>query len=171
MRFRWPEPLANMQYDALYKAGWMTPLLFGTLVYTMLVTPVLIVWGWVRWSKVQPRNPVSIVSVVGFALATTSAALALVTWLVATIKGFQYYDPILLLIYAIGLLISLAGLPFSIVGMWRRGPPAVACTGLYRRHACFLADGGGHRVGARNFSESRPAVGESWTLDRFLLDY
>jgi hypothetical protein len=39
--------------------------------------PALMIWGWVRWSKrTQPRTWLSVLSLVGFALATASGLLA-----------------------------------------------------------------------------------------------
>ena len=85
--------------------------------------PVLTIWGWIRWRKTtQPRTLMSELSFAGFALATASVSLAALTVFAALIKGFRYYDPLLLMIYKIGLLLSLGGLIFGICGIWRSGP-------------------------------------------------
>lgn len=88
------------------------------------VMPVLTIWGWIRWRKMtQPRILMSDLSFAGFALATASVLLAALTVFAAMIRGgFPYYDPLLLTIYKIGLLLSLGGLIFGICGIWRIGP-------------------------------------------------
>jgi hypothetical protein len=96
--------------------------LFAVGVYVGL--PVLIIWGWARWfSRTQPRTLPSILSLIGFILATASGLLALASVLYAhAIGGFPYYDPRLLRIYAWGGLLSLSGIVFGIAGVWRPGP-------------------------------------------------
>lgn len=50
--------------------------LFVTIIYVGL--PAVIIWGWVRWWKrAQLRTWPSILSLVGFALATASGLLAI----------------------------------------------------------------------------------------------
>ena len=94
-----------------------------SVFFGILGVPFLTVWGWIRWSKNQDRRTlVSKLSLAGFAFATASSGLALLTWLVAMTKGFRFYDPLLLTIYKAGLLLSLAGLLFGILGVWRPGP-------------------------------------------------
>ena len=59
-------------------------------------------------------------SLIGFALATISALLAISTAIYAkAIGGFQFYDPTLLRIYRYGALLSLSGMVFSIAGLWK----------------------------------------------------
>jgi hypothetical protein len=97
-----------------------------------LALPAAIVWGWVRWWKRKhPQTRLSILSFVGFALATASALLAVctVTYAQAT-SGFSYYDPLLLRIFRWGGLLSLSGTVFALIGAWRSGPlrwHALAC--------------------------------------------
>jgi RHS repeat-associated protein len=64
--------------------------------------PALMGWGWVRWFKrTQPRTLPSILSLIGFALATASGLLAVSSLLYAHMRGgFPYYDPLLMGIYA-----------------------------------------------------------------------
>jgi hypothetical protein len=60
---------------------------------------------------------------IGLALATASALLAIFTALAAALgQGFRYYDPALLSIYKIGLLLSVAGLIFGMRGLAKANP-------------------------------------------------
>ena len=100
-------------------------------LFGMLGVPLLTIWGWVRWSK-DRQSPTLFakLSLIGFVFATASVGLALLTWLIAMTKGFRYYDPLLLNIYGIGLLLSLLGLLFGVSGVWKSGPlrwHAVVC--------------------------------------------
>ena len=99
-------------------------ILFLIAIVTFLAVPVLIVWGWVRWSKNRiPRTIFSTLSFVGFCFATASALLGLFTRLYAQfIRSFPFYDPTLMRIYAWGGLLSLAAILFAIAGVWRQGP-------------------------------------------------
>jgi hypothetical protein len=85
--------------------------------------PIIFVWGWLRWWKRTGKQGLfSILSLIGFALATASALLAIVTAAYAkTIGGFPYYDPTLMSIYRYGALTSLAGIGFSSSGVWKPG--------------------------------------------------
>lgn len=96
--------------------------LLGIGIYVAL--PALIIWGWVRWSKhTQPRTLLSILSLIGFTLATASGLLGVSSVLYAhAIGGFPFYDPLLLRIYAWGGMLSLSGIVFGIGGVWRPGP-------------------------------------------------
>jgi hypothetical protein len=59
----------------------------------------------------------------GFALASMSAVVAIGAGLYSvTTGGFLYYAPSLLMIYRIGLLLSLGGLAFGLGGVWKRNP-------------------------------------------------
>lgn len=106
------------------------------LVITLAV-PILAIWGWVRWARsVQPRTPSSTISLAGFALSNVSAALAIATVLYAHfIGGFRYYDPALIDIYGIGLLLSLGGLACGLVGLLRPSPlrwhAPVCCVAMF----------------------------------------
>jgi hypothetical membrane protein len=89
-----------------------------------IALPAAMIWGWVRWLKrKQPRTPFSILSLIGFALATVSGLLATSSVLYAhAIGGFPFYDPLLLRIYRWGALLSLSGTAFALIGVWRPGP-------------------------------------------------
>jgi hypothetical protein len=86
-----------------------------------LVLPALLVWGWVRWGKRSHlRNVSSILSLIGFILASLSALLAVSAMLYArVIGGFPFYDPLLLTIYRVGGLLSIGGFIFGFSGAWR----------------------------------------------------
>jgi hypothetical protein len=57
-------------------AGSALLVLFVVAVYVAL--PAVIIWGWVRWSRsTQPRTVPSILSLIGFTLATGRVARAL----------------------------------------------------------------------------------------------
>jgi len=97
-----------------------------------IAVAVVTVWGWVRWSKrVQPRTVASILSLIGFALATASAILGISTLLYArAVHSFPINDPLLLRIFGCGALLSLSSTVFAILGIWRPGPlrwHALAC--------------------------------------------
>lgn len=85
--------------------------------------PIIFVWGWLRWYKRTGKQGLfSILSLIGFALATVSALLAAVTWGYAKATGgFPYYDPTLMSIYRYGALTSLAGIGVALAGVWRPG--------------------------------------------------
>src|SRR3979490_2763825 len=100
-------------------AEWTAPILFVIGAYIAL--PVGMISGWVRWAKrAQPRTLSSILSLVGFTLATASGLLAISTMMYTrAIGGFRYYDPLLLRIYGWGGLLSIAGIVSAISGAWR----------------------------------------------------
>jgi hypothetical protein len=89
-----------------------------------LCVPALLIWGWVRWAKKEmPRSRSSTLSLVGFALATASATLAVCTHLYAVfVSSFPVYDPTLLKIYACGCLLSVGGIGFAFAGTGRPNP-------------------------------------------------
>jgi len=93
--------------------------LLGLTIYVAL--PITLTWGWVRWVKRREfRTASPILSFIGFLLASASALLAIATMVYAArIGGFPYYDSRLLRIYRWGLLLSCAGIIFSIGGAWR----------------------------------------------------
>ena len=93
--------------------------IYAIVVYGAL--PAAFIWGWVRWAnRPQPRSLAPMLTFVGFVLATLSAALAISTALYARFAGgFRYYDPTLMKIYGLGMLLSLAGLAAGLGGVWR----------------------------------------------------
>jgi hypothetical protein len=93
----------------------------GLFFVIALGLSVALIFGWLRWWKqAKTRNLSSIMSLIGFALATASALLAVSTAVYAkAIGGFPFYDPAVLRIYRYGVLISLSGIMFSLAGLWR----------------------------------------------------
>jgi hypothetical protein len=91
------------------------------IIAARLGVPVILVWGWLRWSRhPRERNLLAALSLTGFAFASASAFLAAGSILYAhAIGGFPFYDPRLLRIYRCGTLLSLIALAVSIPGMWR----------------------------------------------------
>jgi hypothetical protein len=95
------------------------------IVFPILIAavPFITIWGWWRWTKLrQPRTLASDLSLIGFGLATLSALLAVITWIMASTRGFAFYDPLLLAIYKVGLLLALGGMILGLSGLWRPGP-------------------------------------------------
>lgn len=91
------------------------PIIFVLGAYVAL--PVVIVAGWVRWAR-RRRAGSAWPSVVGLGLGTVSALLAIGAMLYArSAGGFSFYDPALMRIYRLGLLLSVAGLIFGAVGL------------------------------------------------------
>jgi hypothetical protein len=86
------------------------------------VLPAVLVWGWVRWCK-RPklRTLPSIISLVGFILATASATLAASALAYASFVRFSSgLDPVLYRMFGSGMWISFAGILFSVSGAWRQ---------------------------------------------------
>jgi hypothetical protein len=70
-----------------------------------------------------PRTLPSALSLIALMLATVSAIVALATSIYAqTVGGFPYYDPLLLKIYRIGILLALGAVLISLGGVWRPNP-------------------------------------------------
>jgi hypothetical protein len=104
----------------------LASILWFIAVATTLLIPVLLLWGWIRWSKHHhdaPRSRSSTFSLLGFSFATASATLALATHFYARfIHSFPFYDSTLMKIYACGCLLSVAGIAFSVAGTGRPNP-------------------------------------------------
>jgi hypothetical protein len=114
-----------------------------------LVAPIMLIWGWARWmAQPKPRTAASILSLIGFILATASAVLAIVSVIYAhVIHGFPFYDPLLLRIFRWGLLLSGAGFVFGISGVWGRSSLrwhapacAVGTVAFWMPAACFCTE-------------------------------
>ena len=85
-----------------------------------LASPVVLVWGWLRWVRLPKlRTAPSALSFGGFVLTTASALLAVGTIAYARVHHFPYYDPLLLRIFRWGALLSLGGIVLGIGGVWR----------------------------------------------------
>ena len=89
----------------------------------LLVTPILLVWGWMRWSKgPRSQNVCAALSWVGFLFATVSAGLAIITVFTALVRPFPFYDPVLLFIYRVAFLLAIPGMVAALAGIWKPGP-------------------------------------------------
>jgi hypothetical protein len=98
-------------------------IIYGILIALgYLMTPVALIRGWARWTR-QPKQctALAIFSLIGFLFATASSILAVGSVAYAQVHHFPYYDPLLLKIFRWGCLLSLAGIVFGIVGVWRPG--------------------------------------------------
>jgi len=84
--------------------------LFVIAIYFML--PSVMAWGWVRWAKCKEHRTVfSVLSLTGFALASSSGLLVIALALYANLRGgFPFYDPLLLRFYRWGVLLSAAAI-------------------------------------------------------------
>lgn len=99
----------------------MERLLLSLSIVAYIVVPIVLVTGWIRWRRRPSRDPALGISFIGFVLGSASALLAACSILVAFLgEGFRYYDPALLKIYGIGILLSLGGLVCATIGAFRR---------------------------------------------------
>jgi len=89
---------------------------------TDIVLPAAIIYGWVRWAKSKATIAgLSVLSLVAFVLATSSALLAFGALLYAHLmRSFPFHDPTLMQIYRWGFLSSLGGFVLGFIGCWRR---------------------------------------------------
>jgi hypothetical protein len=96
--------------------------MFGILFAVgYLASPIMVIWGWARWfSQPKLRTAPSILSLIGFVLATASAVLAVSSIAYAHFHHFPFYDPLLLRIFRWGALLSLGAIIFGVGGAWRR---------------------------------------------------
>lgn len=100
--------------------GELLEFIFGTL---MLATPILLVGGWVRWSKSpDSRYGRAGLAFVGFSLATASAVLAIIAWIVAVVRPLPFSHPLSLLTYLSALLLSIVGIGTAVAGISEPGP-------------------------------------------------
>jgi hypothetical protein len=109
--------------------------LFILVLVNYATAPLLVAFGWIRWVKrKEARTLSSLLSLVGFVFASASFLLALGTFIAALWHGgFQYYDSTLLRLFSWGMRLSLGGVLFGILGVWR--PSAL------RWHALGLSTG------------------------------
>jgi hypothetical protein len=98
--------------------------LLSLVIATYCAVPIAIVAGWIGWAKGErPRTVLSVLSLLGFTLATASALLAISSLVYAhATGGFPFYDRRLMRIYGWGLRLSAAGILLSIAGVARRSP-------------------------------------------------
>lgn len=97
-------------------------IVIGILVgLSYVVSPVILIWGWARWMGQPKRKTLtSNLSLLGFALATSSAVLAVSSVVYAHFHHFGFYDPLLLRILRWGFLLSTGGIVFGAGGVWRQ---------------------------------------------------
>ena len=90
------------------------------MVVGHIVAPSTLIWGWAIWTlRPKSRSLFAIASLLGFVLASASGAVAISTIASAQVHHFPYYDPLLLRIFRIGALLSLAAILFGVAGMTR----------------------------------------------------
>ena len=94
------------------------------LIASYVDVPVMLVWGWRRWwRRPRQKNPFATISLIAFLIGTASALLAVSTFAWSLLRGgFPFYDPVLLRIYAVGMLLSLLGLVIALGGIWKSNP-------------------------------------------------
>ena len=94
--------------------------LFGILIALSLASPVGLIWGWTRWiGGPKLKTLPAILSLAGFIFATASATLAVLLLAYALVHRFPYYNPRLISPFALGTMLSLAGLLFGLGGASR----------------------------------------------------
>ena len=120
------------------------------MIFMYGVSPVMLVWGWIRWAK-RPklRTIPSILSVLGFIFATASATLAvscLVYDHVHPNPRFASFYPLLWNMSRCGVLTSFAGILFSVLGVWRQSSLrwhapvcALGTLAFWRMHSWFYS--------------------------------
>jgi hypothetical protein len=103
------------------------------LFYVGLV--IVLVSGWIRGGREgRTRDPFGLFSRFGFVLGTSSACVALGSVIWTRFLGiFQYHDPRIRWMDAIGTLFVLLGMVLSILGAWHRS--------VLRWHALILSAG------------------------------
>lgn len=96
-------------------------LAIGLFLAGYLLSPTVLIWGWVRWIRRPKQKTVtSVLSFLAFVLATLSALVAVSGMIYSlAIGGFPHYDPRLMKIMAVGGLVSVGSLTFSLAGIWR----------------------------------------------------
>jgi len=96
----------------------MTPITLVLVDLAYVAVPISLISGWIRWPRWRTQwSGLPAVSSIGFLTGSAPVLLALA----ALAHGrWEYYDPRLLKIYGLGMLISMAGLVFSFIGCFRR---------------------------------------------------
>jgi len=92
------------------------------IIAAYLSVPIVLISGWMRWwRRSETESLVSRFALAGFATGNASAALALGSFIYSlVIGGFPYWDPPLIRIYRVGLLLSLGAMVLSLGGVMRR---------------------------------------------------
>ena len=96
-----------------------TTVLFGVLFAVgYLVTPVMLVSGWMRWVKSRSLGTAAaVLSFTAFVLGTVSATLACSTTAYAQVHHFGFYDPTLMRIEGWGMILSLVSILLALIGL------------------------------------------------------
>jgi hypothetical protein len=101
-----------------------------------VAAPASLIWGWVRWIMApKHRSITSVLSLIGFLLASASALLAISSIIyVQEMHDFRYYGPLLVKIFRVGDWLSVGAIVFGIGGVWRsnslRWQSPVAAVGM-----------------------------------------
>ncbi len=90
------------------------------------------IYGWQKWFVLRRESSTKPLygTTVAWALASASAILYLGTILVGQIRRWPFYDPVLMAIYKIGLLLALVGLLSGIVLLVLRRKLALHTTAI-----------------------------------------
>ena len=91
------------------------------VICSYICVPAALIWGWARAAVGRHKATFSsILSLIGFVLATLSALLAAGSAIYArAIGGFPFLDPRVLRIIRLGLVLSAAGMIPALIGMLR----------------------------------------------------
>ena len=104
-------------------SGFLTVLAVLFFFGSLIGLPLVCLSGWVKWFQDKSASTsFSTLSVLGFSFGTLSLLLDASTAVYAyTIGGFPFYDPLLMRIYLWGGRLSLVGMAFGLIGVWRSG--------------------------------------------------
>lgn len=103
----------------------MNTVLFGLVaVVTYLLGPIFLVWGWLSWVKQRPKSWTrsSVLSFVGFCVASLSAVFAVWTILYAASGRFESNYPFFFRTLRRGVILATLALVCGFAGMWRKHP-------------------------------------------------
>jgi hypothetical protein len=103
----------------------MSPALYASAyILTLLGGPLLIAWGWLRFvRRGRLRDRKSWPSLAALILATGSSLLAVGSMIYAGAGGgFAYYDPRLLRIFSVGVVLSSVAVIIGFIGTAFRNP-------------------------------------------------
>src|SRR4051812_49053602 len=99
-------------------------LLIAITIAVLTSGPLLFISGWFLCIR-RPREAgvFPALSLLGFVIGSLSTLLAAGAFVYGqAIGGFPYYDPRLLRIVRLGLILSLVAILFGLAGVWKRSP-------------------------------------------------